>query len=917
MEQVLETNHESVPVQDIKIAYITLQFVSDAPPLGLASMATYFRKYGNFQNQKVIDVADKYRVPETLKYTPDIVFISANTMHYPKAVAFAKEIKSKQDIPILVGGVHISTFPQSLDPIFELGCIGEGEQTGLELMELFRKKKKFEYEDIQNIKGLVYKHDGKIVMTSPRELIKPLDMIPYPDRSFLRKSYFTKKQIIHTKTAKRLTGIITSRGCPYKCMFCLHPDQNIITRDGFLKISDIVEDKIQTEVLTHEGRFRKINNFLERNYKGNLVEIQPHKLGENIVVTENHELLVLRKDKLSYTHNNGKRKMIIDFTPEWIEAKNIHKSDFILLPTFKDYKDKKNLVISDIFKDVELTRNRFRDSTKDEEIMILHREGWSGRSIGVELGLPKSTVFKIIDECRTGTNKCFKYGLLKEDDYVRFPLSTNKILDKIPLDNDTMRLFGYYLAEGHVTKQKNRFNSWTLGLTFNKKEVDMVDDAIAIFKKNFGIVAHANSNKQNNTMQITIGSSVLCMLFKKLFGDGCYNKHIPAEFLYLPDAKIKELLNGWFLGDGCKSQGRVETSSKQLYEQMKFLYLRLGIQVTCFKRYNNNTPIYVINLPKQKQLKSIFSFANINHLAFRVRDVVKKYYEGKVYNLSVDEDETYLIYPSVIVSNCSTTAFWKEFRINSAAHIAKEMEYLIKEYKIESFFIYDDLFTVHKNRLKDLVRIMKEKGLLGKFSINCMGRTDNIDEELLDILKQLNTDYINFGFESGSDRILQFLKNEQISVETHKKAIMMCEKYGIGVQGSLMFASPGETAEDMQKTLDLIDFMYQHKVNIVWSTITKPLPGTPLWDLAIKEGIITPDIDLRRLSEMNVDPIMIDKNLSREDFDRLFKSGRAKIRKLELRYWWRKFIADPIYVMWFVMQNFKFIRFFTLDRGEP
>ena len=59
------------------------------------------------------------------------------------------------------------------------------------------------------------------------------------------------------------------------------------------------------------------------------------------------------------------------------------------------------------------------------------------------------------------------------------------------------------------------------------------------------------------------------------------------------------------------------------------------------------------------------------------------------------------------------------------------------------------------------------------------------------------------------------------------------------------------------------------------------------------------------------------RNLSREDFDRLFKSGRAKIRKLELRYWWRKFIADPIYVMWFVMQNFKFIRFFTLDRGEP
>ena len=485
MEQLLEKKQEAEFEYKIKIAYVTLQFVQDAPPLGLASMATYFREYGNFKDQKVIDVADKYRVSETLNYNPDIVFISANTMHYPKAIAFAKEIKTKQNIPTIIGGVHISTFPQSLDPIFEVGCIGEGEHTGLELMNIFRQKRKFEHEDLQKIQGLVYFNEGKIHLTPPRELIKPLDSIPYPDRSFLRPSYFNRKTIIHTKIAKRLTGIITSRGCPYKCLFC------------------------------------------------------------------------------------------------------------------------------------------------------------------------------------------------------------------------------------------------------------------------------------------------------------------------------------------------------------------------------------------------------------------------------------------------STAHFWKDFRINSAQHIANEMEYLIKNYKIQSFFIYDDLFTVHKNRLKELVSIMKERGLLGKFSINCMGRTDNIDEELLNILKQLNTDYINFGFESGSDRILQFLKNEQISVETHKKAIIMCEKFGIGVQGSLMFASPGETAEDMQKTLDLIDFMYDHGVNIVWSTITKPLPGTPLWDMAIKEGIITSDIDPRRLSEMNVDPIMKDKNLSREDFDRLFKAGRAKIRKLELRYWWKKLLADPIHVIWFVMQNFKFVKFFTLDRGEP
>lgn len=914
-EQILKQEAKQV---DIKIAYVTLQFVTDAPPLGLASLATYIRNKGSgFSHQKIIDVADKYRLQETIKYDPDVVFVSASTMHYPKAIQFANAVKAVKDVPVLIGGPHIGTFPQSLDPVFILGCIKEGEQTSLELMELYKQKRMFEHEDLKDINGIVYHHEGGVKITAPRQLIEPLDLIPFPDRIFLRPSYFTKKTLIHTMTAKRTTGLVTSRGCPYKCIFCLYPEQRIVTRDGFLKIGDIVKDKIQTEVLTHEGRFRRINTFLERNYKGNIVEIQPHKLGEKIIVTENHKLLVLRKAKFGYTHNGG-RKMSVEFTPEWMEAKDIKKSDFILLPKFKDGKDKENLILSEIFKDVELTRNRFRDSTKDEEIMDLHREGWSGRSIGAELGLPKSTVFKIIDECRTGTNKCFKYSLLKEDDMVRFPLSTNKVFDKIPLDKDTMRLFGYYLAEGHVTKQKDRFNSWMLGLTFNKKETNLIDDSIRIFKKNFGIsVVRANPNKKNNTIQVTISSSVLCMLFKKLFGDDCYSKHVPPEFLYLPDSKIKELLNGWFLGDGCKSQGRVETSSKQLYEQMKFLYLRLGIQVTCFERDNGISPIYVIDLPKQKYLKNIYSFVHIKHLAFRVRSVVKKYYEGKVYNLSVDEDETYLVYPSVIVSNCSTTSFWSNFRLHSAHHIADEIEYMIKNYNTQTFFIYDDLFTVHRKRLKDLIQILKEKNLLGKFSINCMGRTDNIDDELLQILKELNCDYINFGFESGSDRILQYLKNDTISVDKHRNAIKLCKKYKIGVQGSLMFGSPGETKEDLQKTLDLIDFMYDNGVNIVWSTITKPLPGTKLWDYAIEQGIIDKDVDFRRLSEMNVEPMMKDKSLSNEDFMEMFLAGRKKIRRLELRYWWKKLIRDPFHVMLFILENFKFIRFFTTDRGEP
>ena len=112
-------------MDDIKIAHVTLQYTPDAPALGLAYIATYLKQYGNFNQQKIIDVKEEQRIKETLNYSPDIVLISAKTMHSPQAIIFAKELKRHVQIPILIGGAHISTMPESLDHIFDVGVVGE------------------------------------------------------------------------------------------------------------------------------------------------------------------------------------------------------------------------------------------------------------------------------------------------------------------------------------------------------------------------------------------------------------------------------------------------------------------------------------------------------------------------------------------------------------------------------------------------------------------------------------------------------------------------------------------------------------------------------------------------------------------------------------------------------------------------
>ena len=119
--------------------------------------------------------------------------------------SYAKFAKSK-NIPIIVGGVHISLLPQSLSSDMNVGCIGEGEKTILELFSVFLDKGKFLNEDLANIEGIVYMRDGRLIINSPRKRIGNMDEITFPDRDMLE--------------INRHSYMFTSRGCPYNCVFC-------------------------------------------------------------------------------------------------------------------------------------------------------------------------------------------------------------------------------------------------------------------------------------------------------------------------------------------------------------------------------------------------------------------------------------------------------------------------------------------------------------------------------------------------------------------------------------------------------------------------------------------------------------------------------------------------------------------------
>ncbi len=206
----------------MKLALVHLAPDSTEPPLGLASMAAYLRSYADFHGAVIVD-AD-HPLDTLLKTKPDLVGISALTYQYPAARALAAELRAAMPrVPLILGGYHISVFPDHLAATaFDVGVIGEGEQTLCELVKLFQRDGSLAPAGLRQIHGLVFRNEQRAMeLTPPRPLIEPLDQIPMPawDLFQRRSDYLAPRRGLFHRLGV-YPAMLTSRGCPYQCAFC-------------------------------------------------------------------------------------------------------------------------------------------------------------------------------------------------------------------------------------------------------------------------------------------------------------------------------------------------------------------------------------------------------------------------------------------------------------------------------------------------------------------------------------------------------------------------------------------------------------------------------------------------------------------------------------------------------------------------
>ena len=174
-------------------------------------LLTSFLKSKGHSCKILVDCEEKDFFKKVGEENPDFITFSITTGIHQKSIETAERIKSiYPNVKTLFGGSHATFFPEMINhDAVDIVCRGEGEDSILDLANLFDEKK-----DFNRIENLWIKQNGQVYKNDVRPLIKELDSYPLPDRE-----YYLRYKIIRDYPSK---PIITSRGCPYSCSFCFN-----------------------------------------------------------------------------------------------------------------------------------------------------------------------------------------------------------------------------------------------------------------------------------------------------------------------------------------------------------------------------------------------------------------------------------------------------------------------------------------------------------------------------------------------------------------------------------------------------------------------------------------------------------------------------------------------------------------------
>ena len=395
----------------------------------------------------------------------------------------------------------------------------------------------------------------------------------------------------------------------FHCFGCFPARSLIKTEKGYHNIEEIEKGNM---VLTSRGRFRPVVRTLGRPYEGDLINIRVRKSNEITSLTTDHQVFVIKTKNCKYQGRQTRicqwncnrhcpAKYYLNYKIEKIPASQLKVNDYLLFPVNQEIK----------------------------EIKIIDLEKFYNKKIS------------------------------------NFGPTIKKIPTKIQVDDNFLKLLGYYIAEGSNHRAYIRFS-------LGNKEINFAEEIKTLIENIFHIKTSIHVRKDKSGIEVSACNAKLANIFENLCGKYAKNKHIPFTFQYLPLKKEKTILEAIWKGDGytkevngCKRKRQskvITTISLTLAEQLRDILLRAKIAPTfrvekekIDKRGVHHKESFIICWGDSYKLNFSQFYEDKEKNTFYwispITSISRKYFKGSVYNLTVADDHSYVA-SNFVVGNC-------------------------------------------------------------------------------------------------------------------------------------------------------------------------------------------------------------------------------------------------------------------------
>jgi len=234
-----------------------------------------------------------------------------------------------------------------------------------------------------------------------------------------------------------------------------------------------------------------------------------------------------------------------------------------------------------------------------------------------------------------------------------------------------------------------------------------------------------------------------------------------------------------------------------------------------------------------------FPVKNLDDLPLPARHLLPM----KQYQITASRNKGHHAYTVIVARGCPFECAFccrlhgRKVRFHSVDRVIQEIELLVRDYDAKEINLEADTITVNHKWMYGLCDALISSGLNHRISWTCESRVDTVDENMLRYMKQAGCWQISYGVETGTQRLLDFIK-KGITLEQVRETFAITKKVGINVRAFFMLGIPTETREESDAT---IQFARQLKAGWSQFTICVPFPGSSLyqWCLENEPGRIS------------------------------------------------------------------------------